>query len=123
MKYHLPFETLFLGTLTSPSFLIFSFFMITDPATSPSGEKKQIISGFLLALIDLALHLKQSYFTFFYAALILGSAQLLFLHAKALLNQGFLIYFHQRFIQSRYFIRPLTHDCHRGFWAMDSTAK
>ena len=73
MRHHLPFETLFLGTLSSPSFLLFSFFMITDPRTSPSDKKQQIRSGVSLALIDLLFHIRQSYYTFFYASFTLSS--------------------------------------------------
>ncbi len=82
MRYHLPFETLFLGTLSSPAFFLFTFFMITDPATSPADRKGQIITGIALAVVDLAFHLKQSYFTFFYAALVIGSSKLVFWHLR-----------------------------------------
>jgi Na+-translocating ferredoxin:NAD+ oxidoreductase RnfD subunit len=83
MRWHLPFETLFLGTLSSPAFFLFTFFMITDPATSPPDRKTQIWTGALLAVVDLAFHLKQSYFTFFYAALSLALGKLAFWHLKA----------------------------------------
>ena len=52
MKHHLPFETLFLGTLSSPAFFLFTFFMITDPATSPSSKKLQIIFGFIRKIYE-----------------------------------------------------------------------
>jgi len=84
MKHHLPFETLFLGTLTSPAFFIFTFFMITDPATSPKTKKGQIIVGFALAIIDLAFHLRQSYFTFFYAGATVQTSILLYKHFNAM---------------------------------------
>ncbi|MCA9553980.1 MAG: VCBS repeat-containing protein, partial [Myxococcales bacterium] len=84
MRWHLPFETLFLGTLSSPAFFLFTFFMITDPATSPAGKKAQIQTGVLLALVDLAFHLKQSYFTFFYAALSIALCKLAFWHVRDL---------------------------------------
>lgn len=108
MRHHLPFETLFLGTLTSPSFFIFSFFMITDPPTSPNSRKKQIIIGFWLATIDLALHLKQSYFTFFYAALIIQLFLLSKMHIGAMLSEGLHAYWTKRFVQSRYYFKAAT---------------
>jgi Na+-translocating ferredoxin:NAD+ oxidoreductase RnfD subunit len=108
MRYHLPFETLFLGTLSSPSFFIFTFFMITDPATSPKEPRQQILVGFLLAAIDLVLHLRQSYYTFFYAALIVGMSRLLIRHYKAGLADGFIQNFKQRFFVSGYYLRLLT---------------
>jgi Na+-translocating ferredoxin:NAD+ oxidoreductase RnfD subunit len=83
MRHHLPFETLFLGTITSPSFFLFTFFMITDPATSPSKTGDQVLTGFLLAALDLAYHLVQSYHTFFFAAITLGIIRFAFLHLKA----------------------------------------
>lgn len=108
MRHHLPFETLFLGTLSSPSFLIFTFFMITDPATSPNDKRMQIIIGFWLATVDLLLHLYQSYYTFFYAALIVGSTRFLLNHYRAMKPLGAISYFKQSFIQSGYYKQPLT---------------
>lgn len=105
MKYHLPFETLFLGTLTSPAFFLFTFFMITDPATSPSGTKQQIIVGSTLAILDLVYHIGQSYFTFFYAAFTLQSIVLLSRHFKASRANGLISYFRHRFFQSGYYRR------------------
>ncbi|PIP94196.1 MAG: hypothetical protein COW00_13285 [Bdellovibrio sp. CG12_big_fil_rev_8_21_14_0_65_39_13] len=72
IKHYLPFNTLFFGTLTSPPFFLFTFFMITDPATSPNGKKDQIIAGSVIALLDLMFHLVQSYHTFFYAGVSFG---------------------------------------------------
>lgn len=108
MKYHLPFETLFLGTLSAPSFFIFTFFMITDPATSPADKKQQVIVGISLALVDLILHLRQSYFTFFYAALIVGGTRLMWRHYGTAMKQGLSSYFMERFIHSKYYLKPLT---------------
>ena len=107
MKYHLPFETLFLGTLTSPAFFLFTFFMITDPATSPSSKKDQIKAGILIALLDLGFHIAQSYYTFFYAAFTLQTYKLLQNHLNALKSEGIKKYFNYRFIESGYYKRPL----------------
>ncbi|MBK9323773.1 MAG: VCBS repeat-containing protein [Bdellovibrionaceae bacterium] len=107
MRHHLPFETLFLGTLSSPSFLIFTFFMITDPATTPSDRKTQIWVGFWLAIVDLALHLRQSYYTFFYAALIVGAFRFAMNHYSSARVVGFKAYFQRNFIDSSYYKRPL----------------
>ncbi|MEE2744527.1 MAG: FG-GAP-like repeat-containing protein [Bdellovibrionota bacterium] len=89
MKHHLPFATLFFGTLTSPAFFLFTFFMITDPATSPKDTKGQVITGITLALLDLIFHIKQSYYTFFYAGLTLQLGKLFYSHIKELKNEGF----------------------------------
>ncbi len=118
MRHHLPFETLFLGTLSSPSFLIFTFFMITDPATTPPDRKTQIWVGFWLATIDLALHLRQSYYTFFYSALIVGSARLAWNHFRAARMVGFMPYLRQAFLGDAYYKRPLVLG---GFFLLGSS--
>ena len=69
LRYHIPWETLVIGTLTAPAFYLFTFFMITDPKTSPPQVKSQIIVGFFIALLDLYYHTQMSLYTFFYAAL------------------------------------------------------
>ncbi len=107
MRHHLPFETLFLGTLTSPSFFLFTFFMITDPATSPNSRQQQIWAGFWLASLDLVLHLRHSYYTFFYAALILGSARLVLNHYRAAKSEGVGHWWRSRFVASGYYRQPL----------------
>jgi len=108
MKHHLPFETLFFGTITSPAFFIFTFFMITDPATSPKKYSHQIILGFFLAFIDMLFHLKQSYHTFFYAGFTIQSSRLIYLHVKEMYKTKTLFrYFNDRFLKSGYWFRPL----------------
>lgn len=87
LRYHLPPASLFLGTLSTPAFFIFTFYMITDPATSPPRRGGQVLLAFALTVVDLLLHFKESVFTFFYAALICGSARLLFLHGRALIRE------------------------------------
>lgn len=84
MRHHLPWQTLFLGTLESPPFFLFTFYMITDPATSPKGWRGQIALAFALTLIDGLLHFRESVYTFFYAALTIGTARFVFMHARAL---------------------------------------
>ncbi|MFY0583043.1 hypothetical protein ACN28S_60005 [Cystobacter fuscus] len=88
LRHHLPPEVLFLGTLGAPPFFIFTFYMITDPGTSPKRPRDQVILAFALTFVDLLLHLKESVFTFFYAALTCATARFLFLHGRALWRQG-----------------------------------
>ncbi len=83
MRHHLPWQTLFLGTLESPPFFLFTFYMITDPATSPKGWKGQVVLAFVLTLVDGYMHFKESVYTFFYAALTVGTARFVFMHARA----------------------------------------
>ncbi|MFN8546445.1 MAG: CRTAC1 family protein [Candidatus Eisenbacteria bacterium] len=77
MRWHLPPETLFLGTLGSPPFYLFAFYMITDPKTSPDGRGAQIGTAAALTAIDLWLHTRESLYTFYYAAFMLASTRLL----------------------------------------------
>ena len=108
MRWHLPFETLFLGTLSSPAFFLYTFFMITDPATSPANRRTQVVTGIALAVLDLAFHLQQSYYTFFYAALTLALGKLAYWHVKAFLqapDRG--RYLADTVVRSGYYQRPL----------------
>ena len=75
LRFVLPPSTLFVGSLTSPAFYLFSFYMITDPATSPPDRKQQIIVGFFLAGLDLFFHTKASLFTFFFAGITVATVR------------------------------------------------
>jgi len=109
IRHYLPFNTLFFGTITSPSFFLFTFFMITDPATTPNDKKQQIIVGTSLALLDLVFHLFSSYHTFFFAALTLGSFRFMQFHYKAAKEEtSFAQYFKSRFWGSGYYKRFFT---------------
>jgi Na+-translocating ferredoxin:NAD+ oxidoreductase RnfD subunit len=88
MRAHLPPEMLFLGTLTAPPFFLFTFFMITDPRTSPAARGQQIAVGISIALVDLVLHRFQSVFTFFYAAFAVATVRLLWIHGRRAWNAG-----------------------------------
>ena len=110
IKHYLPFNTLFFGTITSPPFFLFVFFMITDPVTTPNGKKEQIVIGALLALFDLFFHLFRSYHTFFYAGLLLGSGKLIYLHFKEGLKNP-ISYIKESFFVSGYYKMFLTIFC------------
>jgi Na+-translocating ferredoxin:NAD+ oxidoreductase RnfD subunit len=97
LRYHLPPEVLFLGTLGAPPFFIFTFYMITDPATSPATPRGQVIFAFVLAFVDLLLHLKESVYTFFYAALACATGKLVFVHVRALVRDGPRLHASKRF--------------------------
>jgi hypothetical protein len=88
MRHHLPPEVLFLGTLGAPSFFIFVFYMLTDPATSPGTPRAQVLLALAVTLVDAVLHFKESVYTFFYAALTCATARFLFLHARAAWRRG-----------------------------------
>lgn len=105
IRHYLPFNTLFFGTITSPAFFLFTFFMITDPMTSPNTKNQQIIVGSSLAILDLLFHLVSSYHTFFYAAFTLGSIRLTWFHYKESRTIGLKSYLYSRFFESGYYKR------------------
>ncbi len=82
MRHHLPPEMLFLGTMTTPPFFLFTMYMLTDPGTSPKSPRAQVVVAFLVAAVDLVLHLKESVFTFFYAALTVATGRFLLSHVQ-----------------------------------------
>ena len=92
LRWHMPPETVFLGILTSPAFYLFTFFMITDPKTTPNGRREQVGFALLLVLLDLWFHTKQFLSTFFYALFWASTGRWLWLHAEAWWDSGSLWY-------------------------------
>jgi Na+-translocating ferredoxin:NAD+ oxidoreductase RnfD subunit len=92
MRYWLPPEMLFLGSMSTPPFFLFTFFMITDPKTSPSSRRGQVAVAFAIAFLDLLLNLLQSVFTFYYAAFAVQAARFLWAHLRELRVAGLLAY-------------------------------
>ncbi len=88
MRHHLPPEMLFIGTMTTPAFFLFTMYMMTDPVTSPDDKRGQVIVAALVAGIDLALHAKESVFTFFYAGLIVASVRFVGAHLRTIKEEG-----------------------------------
>lgn len=80
MRWHLPPETLITGTLASPAFFLFAFYMITDPKTSPSSVRGQILWALAVSLLDLALHFRSSLSTLFVALFLVSTAKLVWEH-------------------------------------------
>ena len=83
-RWHMPMETWMMGALTSPAFFLFTFFMITDPQTSPDSKRGQILMALCIVLIDFVLHLRESLSTLFYAAFACASLRLCWLHWNAM---------------------------------------
>lgn len=82
MRHHIPPETLILGSLTTPAFYLFTFFMITDPASSPESRKGQIFMALAIVFLDLYLHTKETLSTLFYAAFIVYGLRFIWLHCQ-----------------------------------------
>ena len=85
-RWHMPFETWFMGALTSPAFFLFTFFMITDPQTSPTSRRGQVLMAFGIVAVDFLLHLKFTLSTHFFAAFTCATLRLFWLHGRALLD-------------------------------------
>ena len=84
MEHIIPWQTLFVGSITSPAFYLFTFFMITDPATSPKNPRAQILVGIAIGLFDLLYHLKLSYYTFFFAGITVAAIRYVYFLYKNL---------------------------------------
>lgn len=63
--------------LTGPMYQLFTFFMITDPKTTVSSKKGQILVTFLIALVEMILRLMQIIYAPFYALFLVGPAAML----------------------------------------------
>jgi hypothetical protein len=80
-------ETIFLGALAAPWFYLFSFFMITDPKTSPNTVKEQVLMGFAIAAIDFWLNINRVLTSVFFSGLIYFSVRFFILHLYALAKE------------------------------------
>jgi hypothetical protein len=101
MRHHLPPEMLFIGTMTTPPFFLFTMYMLTDPGTSPKSPKAQVVVALLVATVDLVLHLKESVFTFFYAALTVATGRFLLSHVQKARRVGARTWFSEEILSVR----------------------
>ncbi len=69
--------------ITGVSFLLFTFYMITDPGATPSDSREQVIFGAATALVYCLLVLSHIGFAFFYSLLIVSIARGVWLHVQA----------------------------------------
>jgi Na+-translocating ferredoxin:NAD+ oxidoreductase RnfD subunit len=69
--------------MTGVSFILFTFYMVTDPGSTPIDWREQIMFGAAIALVYSALVLAHVGFAFFYALFIICIARGLLLHLKA----------------------------------------
>lgn len=67
-----------LGPMTGAEFTLFTFSMIPDPKTSPSGRRAQVVWGLVLAAVDGCLRLAEIRFSMFYALFALCALRPLF---------------------------------------------
>ena len=69
--------------MTGVSFILFTFYMVTDPGSTPTDWREQVIFGAAIALVYSLLVLTHVGFAFFYALFIVCIARGLILHLKA----------------------------------------
>ena len=70
--------------ITGVSFVLFTFYMITDPGATPSDWREQVVFGAATALVYFLLILTHIGFAFFYSLFIVSLARGLILHLQNL---------------------------------------
>ncbi len=83
MRWHLPVETIVMGTLSSAPFYLFTFFMLTDPKTSPAKPWAQVAWSFGVVVLDLWFHTRETLSTLFFALFTLSALNWIWLHGRA----------------------------------------
>ena len=68
--------------MTGVSFVLFTFYMITDPGATPSDRRQQVIFGAATAFVYCMLVISHIGFAFFYALLIVSFARGVILHVQ-----------------------------------------
>jgi len=76
---HMPWQITLWATVSGGAFMLFSFFMITDPKTSPSTTKGMIQFGAGLGLVDFWFQLNTAVFSLFYALFAVTAVRGLFI--------------------------------------------
>ena len=72
-----------IAPLTGPMYQLFIFFMVTDPATTVSSKRGQMLVVFLVALVEFVLRLNEFIYAPFYALFLVGpAAMVIHLHLK-----------------------------------------
>ena len=69
--------------MTSAAFIIFTLYMIPDPATTPLKKTRQALFGFSVAMVYGALQLLHVVFGLFFALLIVCAIRGLSLHVSS----------------------------------------
>jgi enediyne biosynthesis protein E5 len=63
--------------ITGPMYQLFIFFMVTDPKTTVRSKKGQIVTVFVVALVEMILRLNQVVYAPFYALFMVGPTAML----------------------------------------------
>lgn len=73
--------------MTGVAFVLFTFYMITDPGATPSRRKGQVVFGTATAFVYAALMMAHVGFALFYSLLVVSAARGLLLHLAAALSR------------------------------------
>jgi Na+-translocating ferredoxin:NAD+ oxidoreductase RnfD subunit len=76
--------TVALVPLTGVSFLLFTFYMVTDPGATPSSSREQLVFGAAIAVVYCLLVLTDIAFGFFYSLFIVSFLRGFILRLKAM---------------------------------------
>src|ERR1044072_6804825 len=76
--------TVGLVPLTGVSFLLFAFYMVTDPGATPSNSRSQVLFGAAIAAVYFLLILTHVEFGFFYSLFIVSFLRGFILRLKAM---------------------------------------
>jgi hypothetical protein len=74
--------------ITGVSFLLFTFYMVTDPGATPSDKREQVLFGASTAVVYCLLVLTHIGFAFFYALFIVSLCRGLVLHLRQMRLSG-----------------------------------
>ena len=72
-----------LAPMTGVGFILFTFYMVTDPGSTPSDRREQVIFGAAIALVYFLLIMSRVPYDFYYALFIVCFTRGLILHFKA----------------------------------------
>jgi Na+-translocating ferredoxin:NAD+ oxidoreductase RnfD subunit len=73
--------------MTGVAFILYTFYMVTDPATTPSKPRAQVIFGLAVAAAYAVLMLMHAVFGLFFALTIISALRALMIYASNLARQ------------------------------------
>ena len=85
---HMPAEITLYAAISGGAFWLFTFFMITDPKTSPPGVRDMILYGIAVGAVDIWFQLHFAVFSLFYALFAVCTARALWMITQDLLRTG-----------------------------------
>ncbi len=84
----MPLEITLWAQVSGGAFMLFSFFMITDPMTTPATTRGMIIYGFSIGLVDTLFQLNTAVYSVFYALFFVTATRGLYYIIKDIRDNG-----------------------------------